>query len=773
MQSTVETLTIPEIPDDADLIRAAIAYANAGFYVLAVEPDTKRPAAFYGKGWPHMSSRDPQEIAYWFSGSPYQLALHIGRSGAVAFDIDEPDKIPAVLQRAFDECRPPTQSTRKVGGRGHRLFQVPDGRRLGNSVGGLGRGWGDVRGRNGIIVVEPSFHTKHSEGGQYKWLTTGHVPLLPDYVAELLPDAGVDTEAATDAVVRQFLEEYTEERRSALLTAVLNKFSKELQEGSRHEALVRNLVWAMREARLGWYPAQVAADTLQAMFVNAMKGERHPRPEFHGALAFAVAQALLIDPDERRDEASARLRARDAAKKAAIGVIAQDGVARPKSRPRDPEDYFHDKSAGIDVEMLVHDVISLGPIAVGPSGDVWTYDAGVWKLNPKEVGKRVWQLLGPRYRGSHATNAEHGVAAEAMQIAIEPIPDYMNFANGILEWRTGELHEHSPHFGSTVQFPLEWNPDAECPQFDDFLATIFSEDYVELAWQMIGYLMFSGNPHQKAFMFLGSGANGKGTLMRVIEALLGSHNCSSESLDDLNNNRFAAYSLFGKIANLAGDIDATYQTSTAAFKKLTGEDAYAMERKYGDRFIQRIWAVPVFSANKIPGSVDASEGYLRRWIILKFDRTFTEKERIAGLSDRLISELPGIAVKAVKALAGVIDGPGFKLDGEVAQAKEEFAEAIDQVRQWMAECTIPAPGAQVPRSKAYASYRFWASSNGHRPLSANELYQRINNTAKDGIKIEKKIRGNRVFVDFEVVDFKANAVGAPADALPDAFGPED
>lgn len=770
MQSTVETLIIPDVPEDADLIWAAIAYAKAGWYVLAVEPDTKRPAAFYGRGWPHMSTRDPQEIASWFAGSPYQLALHIGRSGAVAFDVDDTDKVPAILQRAFDECRPPMQSTRVSGGRGHRLFAVPEGRRLGNSRGGLGKDWGDVRGRNGIIVVEPSFHSKHSEGGCYKWLTTGLVPALPDYISELLPDAGPDAEAATDAVVQAFMDEYDDNRRGALLTALLNKFATGLR-GSRHEALVEHLCWAMREARFGWYPATVARDTMQSMFVEAMNGERHPLPEFAGALAFAVAQALLIDPDERRDEAAARLRAKDAAKKAAIGVTAQDGAVRPRQRPRDPADYFHDKSAGIDMEMLVEDVISLGPIAVGPNLDFWTYNAGVWRSNPKEVQRRTWQLLGPRYRGSHATNAEDGVKAEAMQIAVDPIADYMNFANGMLEWRTGELHEHSPHYGSTVQFPLEWNPEAECPLFEDFLATIFSPDYIELAWQMIGYLMFSGNPHQKAFMFLGSGANGKGTLMRVIEALLHTDNCSSESLDDLNQNRFSAYSLFGKIANLAGDIDATYQTSTAAFKKLTGEDMYAGERKYGDRFTFKAWAVPVFSANRIPGSVDASEGYLRRWIILKFEHTFDEKERIPGLSDRLVVELQGIAAKAVRRLAGVIDGPGFKLDGEVAQAKEEFAEAIDQVRQWMNECTIPAPTAQVPRSKVYASYKMWAAASGHRILSANELYQRINSAAKPGQRIEKKIRGIRVFVDFQIIDFSAHAIH-PEGALPDAFGDE-
>jgi putative DNA primase/helicase len=769
MQSTVVgALSIPEIPEDSDLIRAAILYAQAGWYVLAVEPDSKRPAAFYGKGWQHMSSRDPQEIASWFAGTPYQLALHVGRSGAVAFDIDVPEEVPPILQAAFDEHRPPMQSTRRTGGRGHRIFATPEGRRFGNSLGELGRiskKWGEIRGNNGIIVVEPSHHSKHDEGGQYKWLIAGLVPVLPDDIAGMLPEAGVDTEAATDKVVASFVEEHDGNSRPSLLKALLNKFSSALQNGARHEALVTHLCWAMREARYGWYPASVVVGTMEGMFVEAMAGDRHPRPEFRGALAFAVAQALTIDPDERKDEAAARLRARDAAQKAGIGVVPQ--AERPRKRPRDPDDYFVDRERGIDMELLADDVVGEGPIAVGPNRDFWTYEAGVWRSNTHEVRKRTVKLLGPRYRNSHATNAETFVLVTAPEISCEPVAEFMNFANGMFEWRTSELHEHSPHFGSTVQFPVEYDADALCPMFDTFLSTVLSDDYVELAWQMIAYLMFSGNPWQKAFMFLGSGANGKGTLLRVIEALLGRDNCAAESLDNLNNNRFSAYSLFSKIANIAGDIDATYQVSTSSFKSLTGEDLYYAEKKYGDRFGFRPWAVPVFSANKIPGSADASEGYLRRWIVLKFDRTFGESERIAGLSDKLIAELPGIATKAIRSLTTVVDS-GFKMDGEIAQGKAEFAEAIDQVRQWMAECTKNQPGARIKRNDAYSSYKLWANTNGHRSLSANEFYQRVAATARPGEKIERKIQGTRMFCDFIISEMSALS---PAN-VPDAFGDE-
>lgn len=758
------------------MIRAAILYAEAGWYVVAVEPDTKRPAKFYGKGWQHMSSRDPREIASWFAGTDFMIGLHCGRSGAVVFDVDVPDRVPEILQRAFSDHGPIIQSTRKTGERGHRVFAVPEGRRFGNSRGELGREnkeWGEVRGNSGIIVVEPSRHEKVAEGGRYRWLNPGIVPVLPNFVADLLPEAGADAEPATDAVVAKFIDDNDgSSTRPQMMKGLLNKYAIALEAGSRHEATVEHLCWAMREVRYGWYPARAVIDTMESMFASAMKGERHPRSEFAGVVAFAVAQALLIDPEARRNEAVERLRARDTLKKAGVGVT--PGTPRPRVRKRDPDDYFPDRERGINVELLANDVIDLGELAVGTDNTFWKYDHGVWTSARDEVRNRVVALLGPRFRGSHASNVEEVLKATCGRISCDPVSEFMNFANGMLDWRTGELLPHGPHYGSTVQFPVEWDADAECPEFDDFLNSVLSEDYVDLAWQMLAYLMYSGNPWQKAFMLLGSGGNGKGTLMRIIAFLLGTNNCSAESLNELNTNRFAAISLFGKIANIAGDIDATYQTSTANFKKLCGEDLYYGEYKYGDRFGFVSWAVPVFSANKIPGSADTSYGYLRRWVILEFNHRFEGKEIIKGLSERIAaSELPGIAAKAVKYLAGVIDGAGFKQDGEVEHGTQKFAKSIDQVREWLSECTTPEPGAVENRTAAYASYRLWATTQGNNPVRMAEFYTRVEGT---GIKATKR-QGNRIFVGFKIHELRAISVHgtdvsspvAEMDSMPDIF----
>jgi putative DNA primase/helicase len=127
-------------------------------------------------------------------------------------------------------------------------------------------------------------------------------------------------------------------------------------------------------------------------------------------------------------------------------------------------------------------------------------------------------------------------------------------------------------------------------------------------------------------MLVGTGRNGKGTFLRVMNALLGPENITASSLNDIVSVRFTTASLFGKIANIAGDIDATYLESTATFKAITGQDQIQAEHKGRPRFDFTPWCVPVFSANKIPANADVTVGYMSRWLVIEFPNDFTGRE---------------------------------------------------------------------------------------------------------------------------------------------------
>jgi len=286
-------LQIPAVDIDANNLGAAMDYAAAGFYVLPVRDGTKDAGSVVGKRWQDKSSRDPQQIAAWFAGSDHGIALHVGRSGAVVFDVDHSDKLPAVLAEHLDAA--PYQSTRpETPARGHYVFAQPPGRTIGNSVGRLGGGWGEVRGLNGVIIAA---NTRHPDGGEYRWLRVGVVRVLPGELAELLDDATPASDAASDAAVAAFIAEHTTVSRPELLLGRVAQFSAKVAAGtSRHHSMVPIVTGALEEARTGFYPAADAVAELGAAFRAAVTGDgsrsdAQARAEWANLIAWGVGQA--------------------------------------------------------------------------------------------------------------------------------------------------------------------------------------------------------------------------------------------------------------------------------------------------------------------------------------------------------------------------------------------------------------------------------------------------------------------------------------------------
>jgi hypothetical protein len=311
-------LSIPTLPDGVDTLTAALAYVADDWYVLPTDPavDIKHPGSVVGNHWQDKSSRDPKQIAAWFAGTNYGIALHCGRSGAVVLDVDNPDKLdtlrPHLNTAPYQPTRPNTPD------RGHYVFAMPPGRAIGNGAGRLPKGWGEVRGLNGVIIATP---TPHPEGGHYgPWQRTGAVPVLPDEVASQLDNATPACDAASDVEIAAFAARHTAASRPGLLDgwkkALGNHFA---MHSSRHQSTVTVLVGALKEARAGYLSAQVAVDAIGPLFVaevgkppgskhqNAARNGTVAASEFRGILAWAVGQANAADLDEVRARVDAQM----------------------------------------------------------------------------------------------------------------------------------------------------------------------------------------------------------------------------------------------------------------------------------------------------------------------------------------------------------------------------------------------------------------------------------------------------------------------------------
>jgi hypothetical protein len=302
-------LAVPDVTG-MDVINAALEYAKNGWYVGPVRRGTKNPGSVLGSDWQHRTSRDPKMIIAWMTLAGHGVFLHAGRSGAVIFDIDHTGALaacPVLVDAIAGHIRGghPVQSTGP--GRGHYPFLQPPGRYLGNSKGKLAGGWGEVRGRNGVILAEP---TPHPESRHYKWLATGPVPMLPVAIAELLPDAFESEDAATDAEVAAFLAEHARNSRPRYLAGPVRRYHAKVAEGgARHDSALASTVWAAKEARAGYYPAAAAfgqigdlftADAIKDMPRRKTRDTEAAADEYKGIVAWSIAQAMKADLDEVR-----------------------------------------------------------------------------------------------------------------------------------------------------------------------------------------------------------------------------------------------------------------------------------------------------------------------------------------------------------------------------------------------------------------------------------------------------------------------------------------
>lgn len=295
--------------------------------------------------------------------------------------------------------------------------------------------------------------------------------------------------------------------------------------------------------------------------------------------------------------------------------------------------------------------------------------------------------------------------------------------NGIYDLDTEELKPHSPNFLSSSQTPVTYDPYAISPRISRFIEEIVPDDAQATLYELMGSLFVPTVSVQKAFLFVGEGANGKSTLCDLLIAMLGISNVSALELEDLatNNDRWAAANLYGKLANIAGDISSERLTKTAKFKKVVDGGLIKAERKYGHPFNYRPYARLVFGINKMFESADTGYAFLRRWIVIRFPYQFPIVDITAELQTP--EEMSGFFNLAVTAWREA-DGT-FTTGESILLEPERFQESIDPVVMFINERTISAADGRVGKTALYNNYKEWCAENGRHHLSAKRFNDRV------------------------------------------------
>ncbi len=135
--------------------------------------------------------------------------------------------------------------------------------------------------------------------------------------------------------------------------------------------------------------------------------------------------------------------------------------------------------------------------------------------------------------------------------------------------------------------------------------------------EMLGTCLMTKNFPHKIYLLLGSGANGKSTLVNVLFDMFGDL-ASSVPLDKLNREDYLAR-LTNKLLNISDDIDFDFIKSSQNIKTLASGDYVTARELYSKAYSFKNYATLIFTMNEIIVFSDHSYGLERRLCILPFE----------------------------------------------------------------------------------------------------------------------------------------------------------
>jgi P4 family phage/plasmid primase-like protien len=752
---------------------AAKDYYQAGYLPIPLPEGKKYPPP---KGVPNDVEYNEELLENWLRGvypSSKDGSISVGQKdrldnrhknlgcivpdGTVVFDVDGPAARETLkeMENELGPLPPTWSSFRGDPNRFHLWYTVPSGLIW---PGKLGAGIDVIYRHYRYMVLPPSIHP---DGGQYRWanlrgdtlrVSNGYFP-SPDEFADLSETwlslangNGYIRRDRAQVDSRLWIKEHGHGDPCPVLRRILIRHQKDLRRhadlGGMHDAMV-NGVWAIL--------AEISA---------GHRGGYATLRKFRNTF-FAQAEE-----SGRRDSGMAE----QEWSRACIGAIEKTAVERVRQgdpciveeneRGRDPDRFF-DPKHGLKSRSLRASVEKTGKLAVGPGKQIYRHTDGLWVPDGEsEIYRRSESLLQQRWRPSHAENVRKIVEhREPFLTDDRQDTDFLNVPNGLLNWRTGELIPHNAGIVSTIRIPIEWNEDAECPDIDEFFGQVFPSDAIELAYEILGYMLFNDNPLHKAILLYGSGRNGKGTFLRLARMLVGHANISAVTPQALDSSQFSSAQLYGKLANLVGDVDPRIFKSTEQFKQLTGGDYMMAQHKHKDPFTFRCRALMVAAFNALPRTADTTEGFFSRWVVIPFTAFFPAGKADPSLIDRLTSQanLQGLLRGAVGGLQQVMRRGGFIMPASVENATRRFRMEADPMRGFIEE-RIKSHHSNDPvfinRTDVYTAYTVWANVNGFQTMSTQRFYESFVAACVDTLDnpIDSKTRkGIRGFVGISIM----------------------
>src|SRR5215213_2986629 len=308
-------------------------------------------------------------------------------------------------------------------------------------------------------------------------------------------------------------------------------------------------------------------------------------------------------------------------------------------------------------------------------------------------------------------------------------PWLINCQNGTLDLRTGKLKDHDPADRITKILPVEYDLEASCPRFLQFLKeTLVDDELIKFVKCYSGYTLTGITRERLLAILYGFGKNGKTTLVELLRDVMGDYatNTDTETLlmkryQGIGNDVAA---LKGARFVSAAEVEQGRRLAESKVKQLTGRDTVTARYLFGEPFNFtpefKLW----LSTNNKPVIQGTDDAIWDRIRLIPFTQRFDGKRQDPRLPEKLRGEMAGV-------LAWMVEGclewqeHGLGEPETVRAATDQYRAEMDTLAAFIEDRCVVRPGAVAPATPLYKQYQMWCDDAGEKKESKKAFVARL------------------------------------------------
>lgn len=307
--------------------------------------------------------------------------------------------------------------------------------------------------------------------------------------------------------------------------------------------------------------------------------------------------------------------------------------------------------------------------------------------------------------------------------------------NGLFHLEESVLLPHSLGFFTQNSLPFAYDPAASCPVWEGFLEQLWGDDRqsIDTLQEMFGYILSGDTRQQKFFNLIGPRRSGKGTINKVLVALLGQHNTVAPELGELCDT-FGLQPWLGKLLASFTDARAPERNRNAVVSQLlriVGGDTVTVNRKNKEAWSGYLPTRIVIYSNEVLQLTENSNALTGRMIVLRMNKSFYGKED-TELATKLEKELSGIFNWSMVGMRRRMERGGYFVQPESGKELLDVMEELSNpIGTFFNDALVLNPNGTVDKDDLFMVFKQWAHKKGIHPGTELSFKKKFLATTQD------------------------------------------